>query len=179
MVMIRRANSYTKIYVRPYTRHSRKKNKAYIKVIPPQKIVKFTMGTTSLLKEKKLPHKLILLADEKCQIRHNALEAARQYINKKLDTELVNQYVFKVLPYPHHIQRENRMIMGAGADRLQTGMQLSFGQCMGKAALVKKGTKIFEAYLPTEKAVAYMRKVYQEVGPKLPCRKKAVYEKVE
>ncbi len=35
------------------------------------------------------------------------------------------------------------MITGAGADRMQTGMQLSFGKASGKAALLKPGSKIF------------------------------------
>jgi len=35
------------------------------------------------------------------------------------------QYFFRIIPFTHHIQRENKMLTGAGADRTQTGMQLS------------------------------------------------------
>jgi len=49
-------------------------------------------------------------SEEKAQIRHNALEASRQYIHKQLDTLLPGQYFFRVIPFPHHIQRENNQI---------------------------------------------------------------------
>ncbi len=179
MVTLRKANAYSKRSVTPYTRVSKRRQKSFIKVVPPQKIVKFTMGNPKLLNEKKLPHKLIMVANEACQIRHNALESCRQYINKKLDKSLAGQYVFKVVPFPHHIQRENKMLTGAGADRMQTGMQLSYGKSVGKSAILKRGSKIFEAYLPNDKAVAYLRGVLKEVGPKLPCTRKVLYEKVE
>lgn len=178
MAALRKANAYSRRPTLPYTRVSKKRQHSFIKVVPPQKIVKFTMGNTKLLKENKLTHKLIVVSEDSCQIRHNALEACRQYINKKLDKDLAGQYVFKVVPFPHHIQRENKMLTGAGADRMQTGMQLSYGKSIGKAALVKKGSKIFEAYLPNEKAVQYLRGVLKEVGPKLPCHKKMFYERL-
>ncbi|MCK5617597.1 ribosomal protein L16, partial [Candidatus Pacearchaeota archaeon] len=78
-----------------------------------------------------------------------------------------------------HIQRENKMITGAGADRMQTGMQLSFGKAMGKSAIVKEGKTIFLMALPNERAVVIARKIFKQVKPKIPGRTKAVYEKVE
>src|SRR3989338_5055042 len=131
MVAIRKASAYSKKHVVPYTRISKKKNKAFIKSVPPQKIVKFSMGNEQLYNNGKLNYLLTILSTENVQIRHNALEACRQFINKKLDDNLPNQYLFKVIPYPHHIQRENKMLTGAGADRMQTGMQLSFGKTTG------------------------------------------------
>jgi len=101
------------------------------------------MGKESLLQKGKLPHQLTLVSTEKVQIRHNALEACRQFINKKLDKELAGQYFFKIIPFPHHIQRENKMLTGAGADRMQTGMQLAYGKASGKAAILKTNSKIF------------------------------------
>jgi large subunit ribosomal protein L10e len=175
---IRKALAYTKRYALPFTRVSKKKSKSYIKVVPPQKISKFTMGNSQMLNQGKLPHRLYLVAAESCQLRHNALEACRQFINKELDNNFMNQYLFKVVPYPHHIQRENKMLTGAGADRMQTGMQLSFGKSMGKAALIKKGDKIFMTCLPNEKAVRLTRELYQKIKPKLPCKTKAIYELV-
>ncbi|MBT3405003.1 50S ribosomal protein L16 [archaeon] len=178
MASLRKANAYSKRKVTPFTRTSKRKNRAYIKVIPPQKIVKFVMGKFALIEKGKLPHKLIMASTEKCQIRHNALEACRQFINKKLDKNLSGMYAFKVVPFPHHIQRENKMITGAGADRMQTGMQLSFGKSMGKAAIMKVGAPIFEIHLPNEKAIQMARKTLKQVNSKLPCKSNIVYEKL-
>ena len=178
MGTLRAASAYTKRKVTPYTRVSKRRQKSYIKAVPAQKIVKFTMGKK--IEEGKLKHILkIVTAEKQMQIRHNAMEACRQFINKKLDKELNGNYGFKILPFPHHIQRENKMITGAGADRMQTGMQLSFGKAMGKSAIVKEGKTIFLMALPNERAVVIARKIFKQVKPKIPGRTKAVYEKVE
>jgi len=179
MASLRKATAYSKKTVVPYTRVSKKRQKSYIKTIPHQKIVKFSMGKEGLFNEGKLPYQLTVIADEKVQIRHNAFEACRQFINKKLDTELGGQYVFRVIPFPHHIQRENKMLTGAGADRMQTGMQLSFGKSVGKAAILKQGSKIFFVGVPNERAVHFARKVLKQIRSKLPCKTKILYELVK
>ena len=46
MASLRKANAYSKRIVVPFTRVSKRRQKSYIKVVPPQKIVKFTMGKT-------------------------------------------------------------------------------------------------------------------------------------
>ncbi len=168
MASLRKANAYSKRNVTPYTRVSKKRQRSYIRTVPPQKIVKFEMGKNSLIKEGKLPHILKVISTEKVQIRHNALEACRQFLNKKLDEELAGQYTFKVVPFPHHIQRENKMLTGAGADRMQTGMQLAFGKAVGKAAILKPGKELFIFQLPNEKAVTFTRKIIRQVNSKLP-----------
>lgn len=173
---LRKAAAYSKKRVIPYTRISKKKSKSYIKTVPQQKIVKFIMGQESLFEKGKLPHTLSLVSEEKVQIRHNALEACRQYINKKLESELSGQYVFRVVVFPHHIQRENKMLTAAGADRMQTGMQLSFGKTVGKAAIVKSGERIFFVAVATPKAVKFVRSLFKDIRSKLPCKTKAVYE---
>ena len=131
---LRKANSYSKKKVNPFTRKSSVKNKAYIKTIPPKIVTKFSMGKNDA---SKLKHQLILVSCEKAQLRQNAIESCRQYLHKGLEDRFMNQYFFKIFPYPHHIQRENRMLTGAGADRMQTGMQLSFGVSMNIAAIIK------------------------------------------
>ena len=173
---LRKASAYSKKHVVPFTRISKQKGKAYIKTVPPQNIVKFTMGSEKLSREGKLPHELTLVSDEAAQIRHNALEACRQYINKQLDEALAGQYLFKVIPFPHHVQRENKMLTGAGADRMQSGMQLSYGKPMGKAAIVKRGSRIFYLAVGNEKAVAVVRDVLGKIKSKLPCKTKVFYE---
>jgi large subunit ribosomal protein L10e len=173
---LRKALSYSKKTVVPFTRISKQKSKAFIKVVPPQKIVKFSMGNSGLYGKGNLPLSLSMVATENAQVRHNALESCRQFINKKLDEELAGQYYFRVIPFPHHIQRENKMLTGAGADRMQTGMQLSFGKAVGKAAIVKRGSPIFFIAVQTPKAVSIVRHLYNQIRSKLPCHTKVVFE---
>jgi len=179
MAGLRKASAYTKKTVVPFTRTSKKKGKSYVKTIPPQKIVKFNMGKEGVYRAGKLPHVLNIYAGERAQIRHNALEACRQYINKALDKELLGQYFFRVCVYPHHIQRENKMLTGAGSDRMQTGMQLSFGKPVGKSAILKPGTLLFVIAVPTEKASRFARGVMKKVKPKIPLSIKIVYEELK
>jgi ribosomal protein L16/L10AE len=68
------------------------------------------------------------------------------------------------------------MLTGAGADRMQTGMQLSFGKCVGKSAIMKRDSKLFIFYVSTPKAVAYVRKILQQIKSKLPCKIRVLYE---
>lgn len=156
----------------PYTRWSRKKQKGFIKMVPAQKIVKFTMGKGREFNDGKFPYVLTVVNDEntKIQVRHNALEACRQVLNKKLNEATNGQFFLKVVPFPHHIQRENRMLTGAGADRMQTGMQLSFGKAIAKAAILKKDAPVFIIAVPNEKAVRVARATIKEIKSKLPMK---------
>ena len=176
---LRKASAYSKRKVVPYTRVSKKKGKSYVKTVPQQKIVKFRMGNNKSYNEGKFPYRLKLVSGEDIQIRHNALEACRQFINKRLDKELAGQYFFEVIPFPHHIQRENKMLVGAGADRMQSGMQLSYGKSAGKAAIVKEGKGILLVAVGTEKGLKTARETLKKVNPKLPCKIKILYEKVD
>ncbi len=176
MAALRKASTYSKMKVLPYTRISRKKNRAYIKVVPPQKIVKFTMGDSAGFSHGDFPHVLTLVTTERVQIRHNALEACRQFVHRMLEKDFVGQFYFKVVPFPHHIQRENKMLTGAGADRMQTGMQLSFGKSVGKAALLKANSPIFIVGLTSEKAVVKTREAFRQIKSKLPCKTRVLYE---
>jgi len=178
MASLRKALAYSKKKVTPFTRISKRKKKSFIKTVPPQKIVKFTMGKEDLFNKGKLPIQLTVVSDEKVQIRHNALEACRQYINKKLDKELSGQYLFRVIPFPHHIQRENKMLTGAGADRMQTGMQLAFGKSVGKAAILKQGSRIFFLALPNPKASTFARKLIKQIKSKVPGKIRIIEEKI-
>jgi len=172
---LRKASSYSLKIVVPYTRVSKKKNRAYIKTVPPKKLVKFTMGTRG-----NYPHIMSIVSDNKrIQIRDNALEACRQYIHKILDTSFPGQYLFRVVPVPHHIQRENKMLTGAGADRMQTGMQLSFGKTVGRAAILREGEEIFHIEVMTPNAVQLVRKTIHQVKAKLPGKIKILYHEIK
>lgn len=176
MASLRKATAYSKKKVVPFTRVSKKRQKSYVKTIPQQKIVKFSMGNESLFQKGKLPHHLLMISDEKVQIRHNAFEACRQFINKKMEKTFVGQYLFRIIPFPHHIQRENKMLTGAGADRMQTGMQLAYGKPVGKAAIMKQGSKIFFIAVQNPRAVIFARNVLKQIKSKLPCKTKILYE---
>jgi large subunit ribosomal protein L10e len=177
MAGLRKANAYSKRKVTPFTRVSKRRQKSYIKMVPSQKIVKFSMGKLNQYRKGKYPFELSVISVENVQLRHNAMEACRQYINKKIDKELAGNYLFKIVPYPHHVQRENKMLTGAGADRMQTGMQLAYGKSGGKAAILKEGSEIFYVALANEKAVQFVRGVFKQIKAKLPCKTKFVYEK--
>ncbi len=176
MASLRKAAAYSKKRVVPYTRVSKKRQKSFIKTVPQQKIVKFTMGKGAFFDKGKFPHILKMITTEKVQIRHNALEACRQFINKKLDKEFGGQYFLKILPFPHHIQRENKMLTGAGADRMQTGMQLSYGKASGKAAIMNPNKAIFFVAVQNPRGISFVRKIFKQVNSKLPCKTKILYE---
>ncbi len=170
---LRKASSYSKRKVGAFTRKSSVKNKAYIKTIPPKIITKFSMGKDD---PSKFKHHLTLVSCEDIQLRQNAIESCRQYIHKGLDEKFTGQYFFKIIPYPHHIQRENRMLTGAGADRMSTGMQLSFGVSMNISAIIKKEGRIFFIALPNEKAVIFTRELLNKIKAKLPGKTRIEYE---
>ena len=179
MVGLRKASAYSKKIVVPYTRKSKRKQKSFIKTVPPQSIIKFSMGSESSFDKGAFPFQLILVADEHVQIRGNALEACRQFINKKLEDSFAGQYLFKVVPYPHHIQRENKMLTGAGADRMQTGMQLSFGRAVGRASIVKPGDEIFFLAFQSKKAESFARHLLHQIKSKLPGKTKIVSKEIK
>ena len=173
---LRRANSYSKKHVVPNTRISKQKKYAYAKVVPPAQIVKFNMGNQKANSDGKFPHILTLVTDQNVQIRQNALEACRQFIDRKLFAEINGQYFFRVIPYTHHIQRENKMLTGAGADRTQKGMQLSFGRAIAKAAILRKGEPIMSVAVVNPKAASLVRKLFKQIKSKLPCTTRINYE---
>ena len=145
MVGLRKGHCY-RIIKRAYTRQSKFKPKAYVKGVPAIKIQRFDLGDM----QKNFGWKVHLITKGALQLRHNAVESARQVVSRILALRLGNNYHLKVKPYPHHVLRENRMLTGAGADRMSTGMQLSFGRPVGSAAQVKKGQQIFTVYVDKE-----------------------------
>ena len=120
MANLRKAGAYSKKYARPYTRKSKKRTKSFIKAVPQLKIAKFTMGNTKARKLGKFDTIIKIISAEQVQIRDNALEAARQTISRNLEKQIQGQYYIELKVYPHHILRENKMLTGAGSDRMQT-----------------------------------------------------------
>jgi len=139
MAKIRKFCAYRKIE-RPYTRISKFRKKSFIRVTPNSVITKFDMGS----KTKQFGYRLDLISKQPLQIRNNALESARMTCNRLVETELgKNGYRFKIRPYPFHILRENPLAAGAGADRMSTGMKMSFGKPIGTAVQLKKSQILF------------------------------------
>src|ERR671920_2126529 len=121
----------------PYVRRE------YISGKPQIKIARFSSGQA----RNDYDYKLELLATERIQIRHNALESARLAANKTMAKAGDLSFFSMLKVYPHVILRENKMIATAGADRLQEGMRRAFGKSTGLAARVRSGQVIFEAYV--------------------------------
>lgn len=179
MASLRKASSYSRKKVRPYTRKSSKRKKAYIKTVPPIRIVKYNMGDVKGSGKDKHEYVVKMIAEEKAQMRDNALESCRMVINKSLDKEAQGQYFFTIKVYPHHIQRENKTAAGAGADRLSSGMKHSFGVTVGRAAIVNKGKEIFYVSCANEKTARIAKQALAKVKPKVPFKNKIVFEKKE
>ncbi|MBS3074284.1 50S ribosomal protein L16 [Candidatus Pacearchaeota archaeon] len=173
---LRKASAYSHRYARPYTRHSKKKGKNYIKAVPASKVVKMDMGDIKGFNEGKYSVIFRLVTTENVQIRDNALEAARQFIHKQLESNLVGQYCLMLKLHPHHVLRENKMLTGAGADRMSTGMSLSFGVTIGRAAMARAGQDIFVAAVNGDKGKKIARESFEKVRPKMPCACRIVVE---
>jgi large subunit ribosomal protein L10e len=161
------ARNYRAVKGQAYTR------KKFARGFPPPKIVKFTMGDTKANFE--IEAKLIAL--KRAQIRHSALEAARVATNRVLMDKLINDYFMQVHPYPHIILRENKMIFGAHADRLQQGMRRSFGTAIGTAARIEPDQTLITVKVRAN-AIETAKESLKRGSAKLPIPCKIVVNKV-
>ena len=165
---LRKGSAYSKRYARPYTRKSKKRSKSYIKTVPNSRIVKFNMGDTKGYGKGEYKTEIHIISKEKIQLRDNAIEAVRQFFNRFIQLKVGKEFYLEVKPYPHHILRENKMLTGAGADRMQTGMSRAFGKTMGRAALIKPGQTLFVIAIKNDKAEAEVRKLIRSAKARLP-----------
>ena len=174
---LRKAMSYSRRPARPYTRVSRAKGKSYIKVVPHNKIAKYSMGNGADYRAGKFPMTVSLLADAWVQVRDNALESGRMMFSKILDEKIPNQYYFEIKAHPHHILRNNKTAAGAGADRLSTGMKQSFGIVEGRAAMIGAGRPIFFVACANEHSARIIREVMHMAKAKIPGKTIIRFEK--
>jgi len=173
MAKLRKALCYRRLE-RPYTRKSRKREKSYVRGAPYSKIVSFDMGNPN----GEYTHKVVLTSKNDVQIRHNALESSRIAVNKVLARTIgIQNYAFKIKPYPHHVLRENPLAAGAGADRFQTGMSHSFGKPIGMAARVHKGQELL-VVKTTIKHVEAAKKALKQAIYKFPLKGHIEIEKI-
>ncbi|MBI2233215.1 MAG: 50S ribosomal protein L16 [Candidatus Aenigmarchaeota archaeon] len=150
---------------RPYTRQSRKTpRKGYVKGVPKPKITEFELGTKG-----DYDNALFLVSERDVQIRHNALESSRITAVQALEKNIGKGAAFflKIRVYPHHVLRENALATGAGADRFQQGMRMSFGKPIGTAARVRKGQKIMEVRV-NKAGIGVAQTALKKAGYKLP-----------
>jgi large subunit ribosomal protein L10e len=84
----------------------------------------------------------------------------------------------QVHPFPHTILRENKMIFGAHADRLQDGMRRSFGKPIGTAARVRPDQTIISVRVNAN-AVELAKQSLRRGSAKLPMPSRIVVEKVQ
>ncbi len=166
---MRKASCYSKMKAVPYTRKSKKQKLSYIKSVPNPKVTKFRMGDLVGYKAGKYKTILTIKTKEFVQMRDTALEASRQYLNRFLTEAMSKEFYLELKPYPHHVIRENKMLTGAGADRMSTGMALSFGRTTGRSALIKKGSVLFIIGLNGTKNEQASRKLINSVKARLPC----------
>lgn len=133
------------------------------------KITKFDMGSQA----KEYDTTLLLTTGKEMNIRHNAIESARMTSNRVLEKNLGRDYHLRVKIFPFHVLRENPLASGAGADRLSTGMQKSYGKTISCAARVFAGQTLFELHL-NKPNLRLGREALTRAAKKLPCPCKIV-----
>ena len=163
-----KAKNYRSIRGQLYTREE------YIHGAPQPRITRFTHGE----ERPDYDVEIKLVANETVLVRDRALEAIRISSNKNLAKRVGSEYLLKILVYPHHVLRENKMMTGAGADRLQEGMRRAFGKPIGRAAAVKRG----QPFLIVKTYSRHVDKVREALKPammKFPKGARLVVEKIE
>ena len=179
MAVRRKASAYSKRKPVVNTRRSKKQLRNYVKTVPPQKVVKFNMGDYNGFQSNAYSMKAILSSDENIQIRDFALEAARQSLLKDFTKLFQKSFFMQCNVYPHNILRNNKIFSGGSkGERIQTGMQKSFGSSEGRAATVKKGKAIFTVYFNDESHISKLREFFKKIKPKVPCRALVHFEKL-
>ena len=145
----------------------------YMGGVPGSKIVKFTMGNTS----REYTHRVELINLKDVQIRHNALESARIAANRIMEKYVGrDDFMLKIVPFPHHVIREHKRVNVAQADRFQEGMKKAYGKPSVTAARVDKNSPIIIAEVD-EQNVEYAKEALKRAGAKFPVPTKIIETK--
>lgn len=124
------------------------------------------------------PVELSLYGLERCQIRHQALEAARVASNRHMTKYAGRKnYHLRMRIKPFHYLRENKMISGAGADRVQDGMRRAFGKVIGVAARVRPDQPLI-TIRTTEQHLKIAMRALEKAAPKMPTPCKIRFDKI-
>jgi len=135
----------------------------YIHGAPPSRITKYNAGVY----RDDYTHELLLIPETTLQIRDVSIESARIAANKALTEALNDRFYLEIKAHPHHVLRENKMIFGAHADRLQEGMRRAFGKPIGRAARVEAGQPVMRLLVYAE-GVRAGREALELAAKKLP-----------
>ena len=169
MARLRKFSAYQNLE-RPYTRISKYTKQNYVRGgFPHMKIVRFDMGTAN----KEYDTTLKLNVQRAMNIRQESLESARVVSNRYLEKTLGKNFHLRLKVYPFHVLRENPLASGAGADRMSTGMKMSYGKTIGCAARMKEGQTAFELRIE-KKDLKAAREALERAATKLPCSCKVV-----
>ncbi len=152
-----KARNYRRLEGMTYSRNE------YIHGPPPSRITKYTAGVY----RNDYTHELLLIPETDLQIRDVAIESARIAVNKFLTQKLNGRFYLEIKAHPHHVLRENKMIFGAHADRLQEGMRRAFGKPIGRAARVEAGEPVLRL-LTYGDGVSVAREALKLAAKKLP-----------
>merc|ERR1711972_731975 len=110
--------------------------------VPDPKIRIYDLGSkkASVLT---FPAHVVMVSDELEQLSSEALEAARICANKYMTKNIGKEnFHIRMRCHPYHVNRINKMLSCAGADRLQTGMRGAYGKAQGLVARVHIGQTI-------------------------------------
>jgi len=122
---------------------------------------------------------LSLIGLERCQIRHQALEAARVASNRDMTKNAGRaNYHLRIRVKPYHYLRENKMISGAGADRVQDGMRKAWGKVIGSAARVRPNQALI-TIRTNRQHVKAARAALMKAAPKMPTPCKIRFDKID
>ena len=131
-----------------WARYSKKRpRKSYVKAMPHLSLLVYEMGNRK-------------------QHFDYSLEAARQAANKYLEKVILGLFFFKVRVFPHNVIRENKMIAGAGADRLQKGMRKAYGRATDRAARINAEQPVFTIHIAKENA-SFIEEAYRRAKRKM------------
>merc|ERR1711909_232595 len=157
------------------------KNKPYPKSrfcrgVPDPKIRIFDLGRKKALVDE-FPLCIHLVSDELEQLSAEALEAAHICCNKYLVKHTAkDQFHIRIRVHPYHVLRINKMLSGAGADRLQTGMRGAFGKPQGTVARVRIGQPLLSVR-STDKHKEHVIEALRRTKFKFPGRQKIYISK--
>ena len=166
MAKQKRGALYKQIKSQSYTRRE------YMGGVPGSRITQFDLGD----KNGAFNVKVSLVAEERCAIVHNALEAMRVSANRVMMKGCGSAgYHLKVRVYPHEVIRENKQASGAGADRVSQGMRQSFGKAIGTAARVQVGQPLMTIRVTPER-FSIVKEAFRKANTKLPIPTRLVFE---
>jgi len=165
----RPGHCYREVDRQYYSRHK------FIHRQPASRITSYDMGQNNGA----FAVEMSLVGLERCQIRNQSLEAARVAANRYLGKVAQKKnFHLRVRVKPYHYLRENKMISGAGADRVQDGMRRSFGKVIGSAARVEAGQRLFTIRVDKD-WIQVGRIALEKAAPKLPTPCKIVFDKID